>query len=173
MNLQQMDSSALEDAAKTGLQPAGPVTEIELKLRLDPADVGRFRRCPLLRDHKIARAGASHLISTYFDTPTLALRDKKVALRLRQAGRSIEQTLKAPKGIQGGLQARSEWNAYVESSEPQLDLIGDARLRKWLSKRQEAEGLEPVFLTDIKRTTWQIVYGQSRMEVALDQGEIR
>jgi len=173
MNLQQTDAAALDDASRAGPQNNGPVTEIELKLRLDPADVGRFRRCPLLRDHKIARAGASHLISTYFDTPSLALRGKKVALRLRQAGRSIEQTLKAPKGIQGGLQARSEWNAYVESAEPQLDLIGDTRLRKWLLKRQEAEGLEPVFVTDIKRTTWQIVYGQSRMEVALDQGEIR
>ena len=173
MNLQQLDSSALEDAVKAGQQKDGPVIEIELKLRLDPADVGRFRRCPLLRDHKIARAGASHLISTYFDTPSLALRSKKVAFRLRQAGRSIEQTLKAPKGIQGGLQARSEWNAYLDSAVPQIDLIGDPRLRKWLLKRQESDGLEPVFVTDIKRTTWQIVYGQSRLEVALDQGEIR
>ncbi len=173
MNSRQSDSSALEDAVKAGQQKNGPVLEIELKLRLDPSDVGRFRRCSLLRDHKIARAGASHLISTYFDTPSLALRDKKVAFRLRQAGQSIEQTLKAPKGIQGGLQARSEWNAYLDSPEPQIELIGDPRLRKWLLKRQEADGLEPVFLTDIKRTTWQIVYGQSRMEVALDQGEIR
>ena len=156
-----------------GPAPGGAVEEIELKLRLDPADVGRFRRSPLLRDHKIARAGGSHLISTYFDTPSLALRQRKIALRLRQAGRSVEQTLKVPKGAVGGLQTRSEWNAFLQGTEPDLSLIGDPAQQKWLIKRQESEGLEPVFVTDIHRTTWQIVYGQTRMEVALDQGEIR
>jgi len=147
--------------------------EIEIKLRLAPRDAGRFRRAPLLQEYKTAKAGWSHLVSTYFDTPDLALRNRKVALRIRRMGRALEQTLKAPKGLQGGLQSRTEWNAFVESdAEPDLSLIGDPTLRKWLRKRTKDAGLAAVFTTDIKRTTWQIVYNATRLEVALDEGQI-
>lgn len=146
--------------------------EIEIKLRLAPRDAGRFRRAPLLQEYKTARAGWSHLVSTYFDTPGLALRNRKVALRIRRMGRALEQTLKAPKGMQGGLQSRTEWNAFVENDEPDLSLIDDPSLRKWLRKATKEDGLAAVFTTDIKRTTWQIVYNTSRLEVALDEGQI-
>lgn len=146
--------------------------EIEIKLRLAPRDAGRFRRAAILQEYKTARAGFSHLISTYFDTPDLALRKRKVALRIRRMGRALEQTLKAPKGLQGGLQSRTEWNAFVENEEPDLSMVGDPTLRKWLNKHTKQDGLAPVFTTDIKRTTWQIVYNTSRMEVALDEGQI-
>jgi len=148
------------------------IEEIEIKLRLAPRDAARFRRAPLLQEYKTAKAGWSHLVSTYFDTPDLALRNRKVALRIRRMGRALEQTLKAPKGLQGGLQSRTEWNAFVESEEPDLSLIGDASLRKWLRKQAKPGGLAPVFSTDIKRTTWQIVYNATRIEVALDEGQI-
>lgn len=150
-----------------------PYEELELKLKLNPKAVSRLRRSPLLRDHKIARAGASHLISTYYDTPSLALKKKKAALRIRKMGRALEQTLKSPKGVQGSLQSRAEWNAFITTHEPDIALIGDVEIRSWLEKRQETEGLSAVFKTDIKRTTWQIVFQQSRFEVALDLGEIR
>lgn len=146
--------------------------EIEIKLRLAPRDAGRFRRAPMLQEYKTARAGFSHLVSTYFDTPDLALRNRKVALRIRRMGRALEQTLKAPKGLQAGLQSRTEWNAFIETEEPDLSLIGDPALRKWLRKRTKADGLTAVFTTDIKRTTWQIVFNTTRLEVALDEGRI-
>ncbi|RVU38494.1 CYTH and CHAD domain-containing protein [Hwanghaeella grinnelliae] len=147
--------------------------EIEIKLRLAPRDAGRFRRARLLQEYKTAKAGWAHLVSTYFDTPDLALRTRKVALRIRRMGDALEQTLKAPKGLQGGLQSRTEWNAVVENEEkPDLSSIGDPKLRKWLRKRTKENGLTAVFTTDIKRTTWQILYNGTRLEVALDEGQI-
>ncbi len=147
--------------------------EIELKLRLDVGTVARFRRAAWLQRHKTGRARSVRLLSTYFDTAELDLRESRAALRVRKMGSRREQTLKVPGAMSGGLQQRTEFNAYIQSDAPQLDLIEDKKLRALLKKLDRKQGLVPVFATDIRRTIWLVRYGDSLIEIALDVGTIQ
>lgn len=142
--------------------------EIELKLTLDPADVARCRRHPLLAGVKAERR---RLHSIYFDTPDFTLTRRKIALRLRRVGYHWVQTLKAAAPAVGALSARPEWEAQVMSNTPDLAVLPTAA--RALLKGVDLAHLSPVFITDIKRDTWQISIGETVMEIALDQGEIQ
>ena len=58
-------------------------TEIELKLQLTPQAARQLPSHPLLAGIKPQR---QHLLNTYYDTPTLELHDRRVALRFRKKG---------------------------------------------------------------------------------------
>ena len=68
--------------------------EIELKLLIRPGDVARLRQSLLLQDHASGPPAVQQLVTTYFDTGDLALRDAGMAWRVRRAGREWIQTLK-------------------------------------------------------------------------------
>lgn len=142
--------------------------EIELKLALDPAAVARCRRHPLLAAVKAER---QTLRSTYFDTPDFALTRRKIALRLRRVGYHRVQTLKAAAPAVGALSARPEWEAQVMGNTPDLAVLPPEALA--LLADIDLASLAPVFVTEIKRATWQVAVGDTAMEIALDQGEVR
>lgn len=145
-------------------------TETELKLQLDAQDVAMLRTHPLL-------AAAEHqapqtLLNTYYDTPTLALADARVALRIRRQGTRFIQTLKTRGQSINGLHQRGEWEWTVagDALEPEhLDASG------WPGALPAAANLTlvPVFTTDFQRELWILDHAGARIEVALDQGEIR
>ncbi|KAA0012029.1 CYTH domain-containing protein [Billgrantia pellis] len=143
--------------------------EIELKLAL--AETGPER----LLCHPLLRAGveaARRLTNTYYDTPEGELEAARVALRLRRYGEHRVQTLKSGGEGTGGYSRRREWEWPVEGDD--LDREGLAGLTSqaglemgWIDR------LEPRFTTDFERRIWQLDLAQARIEVALDQGEIR
>lgn len=170
--------------------------EIELKLALDPAHAGRLKRHPLLAGIQSQRAV---LHSLYFDTPDFALTRRLVALRLRRVGYHWVQTLKAAAPAVGALSRRPEWEVQLADRSPDLTVLPP-------EARAELQGLDltrlaPVFVTEVKRTTWVVTVpldgqagrptpapsrgepgrgwvepseaAETRMEIALDQGEIR
>jgi triphosphatase len=142
--------------------------EIELKLALDPAFATRIKRHPLLAGIKAERR---MLHSIYFDTPDFALTRRRIALRLRRVGYHWVQTLKAAAPSVGALSARPEWEAQVMGNTPDLVMLApDARA---LLADIALDRLAPVFVSDVKRTTWQVAVAETTMEIALDQGEIR
>src|SRR5260221_12579378 len=152
--------------------------EIELKLRLPETVAGKKAS---YTPAKIAAAfGLSvelpkrnqHLVSTYFDTEDEWLRQQGMALRIRQIGRQRVQTLKAPTGEVAGAQAFLEIEAATVSDIPDLSLIGDEVLSKKLSDAQIAGRLRPTFTTDFQRTTWEVDFDGSVVELALDRGKI-
>jgi len=146
-------------------------SEIELKLRLDPGEVSRFRRDAALHRNKRARAVSRSLLAVYFDTPDLALRSRKMALRIRQEGPDRIQTLKtSPTGA--GLQRRLEFNAPTSELEPDLALIDDPAVRETLASVIGESGLVPIFTTDIRRTIWLLDLPDGSVELALDIGRI-
>ncbi|MEQ9491055.1 MAG: CHAD domain-containing protein [Alphaproteobacteria bacterium] len=147
--------------------------EVEVKLSLPPEQANSFRRSTLLRDHKVARAQTAQLISTYFDTPSLGLRRNGMALRIRQAGGLREQTLKWSNKPSSGLQSRTEFNTPIEADVPDFGVLKEAGMRDMLSATGSIKKIAPVFATDVKRTTWLLDFNGSRIEVALDEGEIR
>lgn len=146
--------------------------EIELKLTLDATYTDRFRRDPAIHRAKRGRATSKAMLAVYFDTPSLALRNAKAALRLRQEGRERIQTLKLSRGGTG-LQRRLEFNAPNRKAMPDLSLIDDEVARENLGAWMGEETFVPVFSTEIRRTIWMLDLDGAVVELVLDVGRIR
>ncbi len=142
--------------------------EIELKLALQPRHAARIRRHPLLSDGKPQQQA---LLSIYFDTPKFDLMRRGIALRLRRIGKQWIQTLKAEAHSVGALTSRPEWEAVVENGDrPDFSALPQAALD--LLSGVKHKRIAPVFTTEFRRTTWQIVHRKTQAEVALDRGKI-
>jgi triphosphatase len=147
--------------------------EIELKLAVAPEHVERLRRHPILRALKETRGSTKRLVSTYYDTPALELLRKAVALRVRKIGQQRIQTIKrAPKSGKS-LIARREWEKRIEGDRPDISKVEDPELRSLIETHANEGELKAVFVTDVTRQVWPIRMGTSRIECALDIGEIK
>jgi triphosphatase len=146
--------------------------EIELKLGVAATDLDRLRQTEPLRS---VRPGRRRMADVYYDTPDRRLLSRGLTLRLRQAGKRFEQTLKH--GDAGSAaQTRGEWNARLPT--PVIDLAAF----KTNEPRDALDGvdvtaLRPVFSTAIAREKRILsVLGQggavSRVELCIDIGEI-
>ena len=143
-------------------------SEIELKLSVLPKEVRRLIALPALA---AVRPQRYKLFNTYYDTPTLDLSRRGIALRLRRKGRNIcLMTVKGGDPAAGGLAQRSEWEAPTTPGEFDFDIVTDAGLCAFL--KSHAADLRPVFSTDFMRTAWLIERSGGRIEVALDRGKI-
>jgi len=143
--------------------------EIELKLALPPEGPERLRRHPRLA---ALPAEDRTLANTYYDTPDGALEAARVALRIRDTGKGRVQTLKTTGNGQGGLSVRGEWEWPID--ENRLDLDGLKTLAPMQALGDETlAALAPRFATDFARRTWIVDGEQGRIEVALDDGEVR
>ncbi len=78
--------------------------ETELKLSLNEADLPRLLSHPLLANG----AGTQRLLNTYFDTPDLALQQRRMAVRERLVGDRCLLTVKTAGQSQNGLSRRHE-----------------------------------------------------------------
>lgn len=142
-------------------------TEIELKLQLDAKNARKLAEHPLLAGIAPQRL---RLLNTYYDTPELALHDRCVALRFRRKGWDWLLTVKSAEPASGGLAVRSEWEAPATPGQFDFAHVDAPELRAML---EAASGrLEPVFTTDFRRQTWQVPFGESLIELALDRGRI-
>jgi inorganic triphosphatase YgiF len=150
--------------------------EIELKLGLSPEQLGRFQRHGLLRSLAKGRAHSEHLVTTYFDTSALVLRQHGAALRVRRTdGKGRLQTLKLPAPENGRRTAKAyrEFEAELESDLPDLSRIKAAEVGELLADAGLAEDLKPVFTTDVTRRILPVRMIDADIEVALDVGEVR
>lgn len=142
--------------------------EIELKLSLAPQDAAALRRHPLLAGGTPVR---KQLHSTYLDTPAWDLLRRRVALRVRKAGRQWLQTLKAEAASVGALTSRPEWECELPRGHHDLGRLPPEALR-------HLDGIDtrligPAFTTAFRRTAWLVERDGASMEVALDEGEVR
>ena len=78
--------------------------EVELKLALDPADVGRLREASALAN---ARPVTNIVDAHYLDTREREVARNGMALRIRRAGRRWMQCVKAGASGTGGLHSRT------------------------------------------------------------------
>jgi inorganic triphosphatase YgiF len=148
--------------------------EIELKLLINPADTERLRRHPLIKAHAAGRAHSRNLLSIYFDTPDLTLRQQRVALRVRRIGAHWVQTVKSGGGVRAGLHQRGEWEDVVAQDRPDLTKISEPALRKLFSSSVVQDKLQAVFTTEYKRTTWTLQWDNGDIvELVLDPGEVK
>lgn len=142
--------------------------EIELKLSLPPGAL------PALRRHALFTGGAKQgnattLDNTYFDTPELALKARKVAVRTRRQGRQLLQTVKCATESVGGLTARPEWEQAF-AGKFDFSAIDAPKVQKLLL-RHEAE-LVAVFSTRFRRETRLYESDGARILMMIDSGEV-
>ena len=141
--------------------------ETELKLSLCASDVPALLAQPLLT----TPAKAQRLLNTYFDTPALDLKQRRMAVRERLAGEQWLLTVKTAGQSNNGLSRRQEWEAPTTPGA--LDfaaLVDDAELAATLMALRA--DLKPLFRTDFERHSWVVTHAGASIDVALDQGHI-
>ncbi len=143
--------------------------EIELKFTIDSVAIAALKEHPLWQ--RLENRRTERTVSTYFDTPTFALRRQHIALRLRERAGTWLQTVKAP-GPPGREHVRGEWECERPGPSFDLDLVTDERMRNLLREAEGAEGFVPAFTTDFERTRGNLVLKKGVVEFALDQGEV-
>lgn len=141
--------------------------ETELKLSLRQQDVPALLAHPLLA----TSAKVQRLLNTYFDTPALDLKQRRMAVRERLAGEQWLLTVKTAGKSENGLSRRQEWEAPTTPSAFNFEaLVDDAELAASLMALRTQ--LKPLFRTDFERHSWVLIHADASIEVALDQGHI-
>jgi inorganic triphosphatase YgiF len=147
-----------------------PSCEVELKLAAPVAELEKLERA-LLALPTARLEAQSDLVSTYYDTCTLALHRRRLTLRVRRQGGEFVQTIKADDPAKLDLLERREWEAPIESSQPNLDAL---KIGTRLPDAIHKEDLRPVFTTTVTRKTIKLNPTPiTEIAVAIDQGEIR
>lgn len=145
--------------------------EIELKFIVEKDSVDA------LRQHLHTFSGEHHepvqLLNIYYETPDNWLRRHDMGLRIRGANGRYEMTMKIAGRVLGGLHQRPEYN--IDISKPELELERfpaevwpEGKLPETLSAE-----VQPLFSTDFWREKWLVTEGKSRIEIALDLGEVK
>lgn len=143
--------------------------EIEIKLRIPTREAAEALR----RDPRLAALGSRtvELEAVYYDTPSLALSRRGIGLRMRRENGRYVATLKAGGRTRGGLHRRNEQNVLSPDGVLRVEDFGAGGAR--VRRARGREPLVPVVTTRITRETGETVYGSSRLELALDTGEVR
>lgn len=141
--------------------------ETELKLSLSAEELARLLAHPLL----VQACNTQRLLNTYFDTPDLALQQRRMAVRERLAGEQWLLTVKTAGQSHNGLSRRQEWEGPTTPGALQFEkLVDDAALAQNLMTLRP--NLRALFCTDFERQRWVITHAGAQIEVALDQGRI-
>ena len=143
-----------------------PPREVELKLAIPEDSVDALKAQLRAR---AADAKERHEVTTYFDTSDRVLERGGISLRVRVPdGDHRVQTLKADS--QGGVAAdRAEWEWKIKQDKPDLRLA-----QQVLNERgvPQAIDLEPIFRTEVDRTTRILNLDGAVIEAAYDEGLI-
>ncbi|WP_293556141.1 CYTH domain-containing protein [Phascolarctobacterium sp.] len=149
-------------------------TEIELKLLLSKEDLERLLTLDFMV--QAIREGSRkvrHLVSTYYDTQELTLKEHGIAYRVRDKGDgSFEATVKTQKQSAGGLSERLELNLPLAEAQPVLDGFAALGLGFELSELAPC-GVQALFTVDVQRITYILDYAGAVCELAIDKGAIR
>lgn len=139
--------------------------EIELKLTIASDAVSAFTQLSMLSG---IVSDQSELENTYFDTVDHQLTEVGSALRLRKTGDGYVQTLKNKGRNVGGLHQREEWEYSVSTAALDLTMFPAEALPEGLVQHS----VQPIFTTHFLRQRWNVHYGQSAVELVLDQGRV-
>ncbi len=148
--------------------------ETELKFLAAEADLAKLRTLPALR-RWIKGARTQQIRTTYFDTPDRDLWNRGFALRIRDSGGHLVQTVKQD---QPSLVERGEWEFEIARPpkgaplRPDLAAIADTPLAGAIDETVCA-GLRAAFEIKVERTTFAWIVGETEIEVAIDRGAIR
>ncbi len=148
-------------------------TEIELKLLIPPGAADG------LADSIIPSLGipfnhsTAYLSNTYYDTDDLLLSRRRMGLRVRTDGESIEQTIKTAGKVSGGLHSRPEYNIALTQAEPDLHLFAPELFEADDDIQALNSALKPLFTTHVTRECFDLQYPDgTEIELVFDAGEV-
>ena len=145
--------------------------EVELKFQIPASHQDKLHHVFVSK-----RAKMQNLHAKYYDTPERHLAKNKISLRQRLEGTHWVQTLKLPSDhhlkrfeleIDLGELAQPVLDFSIYTSHPEAKRI----LKDIL--QQPAENFVLQFETDVERQVYNLHYNEAKIEVSLDQGEIR
>jgi triphosphatase len=152
----------------------GGMAETELKLYAAPGDLAKLRAAIPLLAAVIGKPRTKRVVTDYYETPDLALARSGVALRVRQSGRHHTQGLKSRRGAGNGAVAasRGEWEWPIEGNALDLRRLNEEAFAD-LVPVHALGSLEPLFRTDIQRTTVEVKPDDTtEIEISFDRGRI-
>ncbi len=139
--------------------------EVELKLTLPSFAVQDFVQGSQLAEYQ---GEPLELDNQYFDTSDLLLNQAHAALRVRKSQHGYVQTLKNKGTALAGLHVRGEWEYPIPSANIDWSLFpDDVQIDKDIQK-----AITPLFKTDFTRHVWDVAFGESQIELVMDQGTI-
>ncbi|KLQ39205.1 hypothetical protein ABR32_13130 [Enterobacter cloacae subsp. dissolvens] len=145
--------------------------EIELKFIVEKDSVDA------LRQHLQTLSGEHHepvqLLNIYYETPDNWLRRHGMGLRIRGANGRYEMTMKIAGRVVGGLHQRPEYNIDINQPELELERFPAEVWPNGELPSTLATEVQPLFSTDFWREKWLVTEGKSRIEIALDLGEVK
>lgn len=148
-------------------------TEIEFKLLLNKDALAKMLKLDFMV--QAIRPGSKkvrRLISTYYDTQELTLKQHGIAFRVRDKGDgSFEETVKTSKKSSGGLSERVELNLPLADNQPVLEGFKALGLGVELSELAPG-GVQALFTVDVERITYIVEYAGAVSELAIDKGAI-
>ena len=145
--------------------------EIELKFIVNPQSVEALRTHlhTLTDEHH----DAVQLTNIYYETPDNWLRGHDMGLRIRGTGDRYEMTMKIAGRTVGGLHQRPEYNIDLEKAELDLARFPAEVWPEGGLPDDLAERVRPLFSTHFQREKWLVNLGNSRIEIALDRGDVK
>ncbi len=148
-----------------------PSTETELKLTFPPGAERALANHPAFRSTAPSPPVKRRIVTTYFDTPSEALRARGFTLRVRKAASKRIQTLKSEGD--GALAAeRGEWEWSITGDRPDLGLLQETPVSDRLPPLS-ADDLQPIIVSDVVRTTQRLrLENGTIVEAAFDRGDI-
>ncbi|MFU0873232.1 inorganic triphosphatase [Kluyvera sichuanensis] len=145
--------------------------EIELKFIVDNAGVETLRNH--LQTLNAEHTPPAQLQNIYYETADNWLRRHDMGLRIRGDNGRYEMTMKIAGRTVGGLHQRPEYNIDISTPELALDKLPAEVWPNGEMPQGLAEQVQPLFSTDFFREKWVIAQGKSRIEVALDLGDVK
>lgn len=139
--------------------------EIELKLVMPLRSAAKLARAPCLG----GPGTTLQLAATYYDTPSHALREAGISLRVRRENGDLVQTIKSGNGSMAGLFRRGEWNTPLTHAEP----VPDERTALRELVAASGEDLAPQFTVSVRRQVYDLPIDDGGVaEVAFDRGVV-
>jgi len=144
--------------------------EVELKFQLPPGSRAALELSPTFA---AAHAKQHRQVTTYFDTPDGLLDEAGLTLRVRRTGNTRIQTVKSRSSGRGVATSRSEWEWPIDQDVPDVGRLAETRALAKAAKAIKGK-LEPVFVTDIRRTIHLLHLDDNTVvEAANDEGIIK
>lgn len=150
------------------------MAETELKLYAAPGDLAKLQAAVPLLAAVVGEPRTQRVVTDYYETPDLALAKSGVALRVRQAGGHHTQGVKSRRSSGNGVVAasRGEWEWPIEGSALDLRRLNQDSFAGLVPVHALAS-LEPLFRTEIRRTTVEIKPDDTTdIEISFDRGRI-
>ena len=147
-------------------------TEIELKFLVNKKALAKLLDSGVLQIEAESRK-TRRLVSSYYDTEDFAFKNNGIAYRVRDKGDgSFEATVKTDRKSSAGLSERVELNLPLQKNEAVLEGFEELGLEQSL-RLLAPNGVVKLFTVDVERTTYILLQGASKIEMAIDLGKIR